>query len=158
MITAVDTNILLDILIPGAPHADNSKALLDYAYSQGALIISEIVYAELAVQFSAYATLEEFLLRTNIGLQRSHREALFAASEAWQVYNSRRKQRLQCPDCGQVQIVTCSQCGRPIQPRQHILSDFLIGGHALKHADRLLTRDRGYYHTYFPSLRLQEDV
>ncbi|MFO8033605.1 MAG: PIN domain-containing protein, partial [Candidatus Bipolaricaulota bacterium] len=48
---AVDTNILLDILIPDAQHADRSQRALDRALADGALVICEVVYAELASQF-----------------------------------------------------------------------------------------------------------
>lgn len=51
MISAVDINILLDVLIPGAPHAARSEQVLMESSAAGAIIISEPVYAELAARF-----------------------------------------------------------------------------------------------------------
>lgn len=33
--------------------------------------------------------------------------------------------------------------------RERVVADFLIGAHALHHADRLIARDRGFYLDYF---------
>lgn len=158
MTSAVDTNVLLDILLPDNAHYSDSKALVDAAYAQGALIVCEVVYAELACQFGDPRELEVFLSDTGIRLVPSTRQALQEAGLAWQSYVSRRGDTLQCPSCGESQRAHCSRCGAPIGPRQHIVSDFIIGGHTLAQADCLLSRDRGFYRTYFPKLHVKCQV
>ena len=86
MITAVDTNVLLDLLIPNAPHSRSSKALLDRAFTEGALVVCEVVYAELAAQFPAQSHLETFLSDTAIELRPSIPQALHRSSAAWKAY------------------------------------------------------------------------
>jgi predicted nucleic acid-binding protein len=41
----------------------------------------------------------------------------------------------------------------PEEPRR-IVADFLIGAHALHQANRLLTRDRGFYRLAFQGLKV----
>jgi predicted nucleic acid-binding protein len=151
----VDTNVLLDILVPNTPHSEASKALLDQAYAEGSLIICEVVYTELLCQFETSHDVNVFLSDTGIRLVTSGREALQVAALAWKDYVSRRTGQLQCARCGRFQEITCVQCGAAITSRQRIITDFLIGGHALTCADRLLSRDRGFYKTYFPSLKVK---
>lgn len=153
--TAVDTNVLLDLLIPNAQFQVTSRKALETAHAEGSLILSEIVYAELAAQFEPADEVGTFLADTGIRLVPTSPEALRRAGEVWNVYSARRQKGLACPACGhQEQPTVCGACGRSIQVRQHILSDFLIGAHASLLADRLLTRDRGFYATYFKGLKL----
>ena len=41
-------------------------------------------------------------------------------------------------------------------PRNRILTDFLIGAHAVAKADAFPSRDRGFYASYFPELGRKE--
>lgn len=130
MITAIDTNILLDILIPNEDFYEASASALQDAADEGALAIGDIVYAELCIHFETQRECDAFLDSNQIRVQALTREASFLASRAWRTYRR--------------------QGGK----RTRILADFLIGAHARIQATRLLSRDRGFYHKMFPSLAL----
>ncbi len=162
MITAVDTNILLDVLIKDSEHLMNSKKQLLESKAQGSLIISPPVYSELFTQFSiqlgmkkASIELENFLAKTGIYLSPFTKKSLEIAGIGWTKYvKSRVKDKIMCPKCGKKNLFFCDKCNEIISWRNHIITDFLIGGHAKDSADRLLTRDRGYYKRYFPELEI----
>jgi predicted nucleic acid-binding protein len=132
MITAVDTNILLDILVPNEQFYERSADALQEAAGGGSLVISDIVYAELCIHFETQRECDVFLESNDIRVQALTRDAHFLASRAWRIYRQ--------------------QGGK----RTRILADFLVGAHAQKQATRLLSRDRGFYRKLFPSLDLYD--
>jgi predicted nucleic acid-binding protein len=138
MITAVDTNILLDVLLPDSSHGPQSAALLQKASEQGSLIICEIVYAELAAFFPEQRLLQTTLHKFGVHLRASNEVTLFRSGQHWKAYRQRKKKSTE-------------------QSSSRVLADFLIGAHAQVQADRLLTRDRGFYKTYFDPLRILSD-
>ena len=158
MIAAVDTNILLDILLPDPDYKGSSLALLSSHMKTGSLIISEVVCGELASQFNDQQLLQDFLDDTGIRLVPSTADALWTAAKAWKKYFGTRGKELQCNACGNMALFTCPRCNSTITCRQHIIPDFLIGGHALVQSDKLLTRDRGFYRTYFTGLVTESGI
>jgi predicted nucleic acid-binding protein len=128
MITAVDTNILLDVFLPDKNFVEPSSNRLKIAFNQGGLIICDIVYAELVPQFKKRSLLDNTLELLNISISPLDREAAFLAGNIWGHYKEAGGKR------------------------DRIITDFLIAGHAVVKADRFLTRDRGFYKSYFPDL------
>ncbi|HYY70492.1 MAG TPA: type II toxin-antitoxin system VapC family toxin [Terriglobales bacterium] len=128
----MDTNVLLDILLPNEDFVERSGKALEAAATAGSLVICELVYAELCVAFDSQEQCDEFLSDIGIHTDPLDRPASFLASRVWRTYRE--------------------QGGT----RERILADFLIGAHAQVQASRLLTRDRGFYRKMFPSLNLLE--
>lgn len=128
MITAIDTNVLLDILIPNDRFVDLSLAEMEKAALEGSLVICDLVYAELCIHFPSQRECDTFLDGNDIRMEGLTPPAHFLASRAWRTYHQQGGQR------------------------SRILADFLIGAHALVQANRLLSRDRGFYRRLFPKL------
>jgi predicted nucleic acid-binding protein len=159
MITAVDTNIILDVLIPGEPFGESSKELLDHHSSKGKLILCEVVFAELAARFPSEEELASFLADTRMSLVYSNEKSLYMAGSRWAQYARKgTKNRFSCGKCGHAFDATCPQCKAALTERLHVLADFLIGAHALVQADCILSRDLGVYKTYFSDLAVIDSI
>ena len=129
MISAVDTSVLLDVFLPDERHGPRSKEWLRGAYDRGAILVCDVVYAELVPAFNERRRLDEALREINATISPIDTAIAYEAGLRWLQYR---------------------QAGGP---RKRIISDFLIGAHATALADTFLTRDRGFYATYFPELR-----
>ena len=130
MPTAVDSSVLLDVLLDDPLHAESSESALRIAAQTG-LVVCETVVAEITPVLSGPA-IREFLSDWQIKFVASSVESATLAGEMFRAYLERGGKR-----------------GR-------IVPDFLIAAHAQLHADGLLARDRGYYRDYFQNLNLRE--
>lgn len=132
MITAIDTNILIDVLEPDPVFGLASKEALKRCLREGSVIACEVVWAEFMTAYSHKGKeAVEALRRIGVEYSAMTLDASLRAATCWSAF--RRKSKV----------------------RDRIVADFLIGGHALVQGERLLTRDRGFYRTYFKPLKVE---
>jgi len=130
MITAVDTNVLLDVFGANQKYGTAAAVALDRCAAEGSLVASAVVWSETAAAFAEEAAFERAMRDLGVSFSPLTQAAANRAARQWRSYRQRG--------------------GR----RDRITSDFLIGAHALIRAERLLTRDRGFFRQYFSRLQV----
>ncbi len=136
MRTALDTNVI-SALWSKEPLASMIAKQLGDAKSDGGLVIGGPVYAELlAYPKATESFVNGFLADTGVAIDFEFQQPVWLeAGRRFARYAKRRRR------------------STPEAPRR-LLADFIVGSHALIHADRLMTLDPGRYKQDFPELKL----
>ena len=82
MTTAVDSNVLIDVIGPTTKHAAPAIAALDEARARGALVICSVAAAEIAAYFATAREMESILSEMSIRMTDLSAADLHAAGTA----------------------------------------------------------------------------
>ncbi len=124
----IDANILIDIATEDTEWGEWSAEALARVGRGRRRVLNPIVYAEVSVAFDRVEELDALLPAGVFDREDPPWDAAFLAGKAFLAYRRR----------GGARTTT--------------LPDFFIGAHAAVKGYALLTRDRGRFETYFPSV------
>jgi len=128
MITAVDTSVLIDVFGADPRFGAASASALRAALNAGAVVACSIVWGETRAAFASDEDFARAMHALSVAFSPMQEQAATLAGVTWKKYRAAGGKR------------------------DRVIADFLIGAHAAKQCDRLLTRDRGYYKQYFTGL------
>lgn len=132
MITAVDTNVLIDVFTADPVFSERSAEALEESIRRGRIVACEVVWAETCALFPDDRSFGRAVQELGLELLPMTEACARRAGHVWRQYRKNKG------------------------ARTRMIADFMIGAHAHKQCDRLLTRDRGFYRQYFSTLKVTD--
>lgn len=126
----IDSCVITDLADPYSRWFEWSAGTLEELDDGHVFVINPMIYTECAIGFEKIEEIEGVIAALAFEYREIPREALFLAGKAFLRY---RRQR---------------------GTKANVLPDFFIGAHAAVERYKLMTRDKGRFSSYFPSVEL----
>jgi hypothetical protein len=126
----IDSCIVTDLADPESTWFEWSSSTLERLDPNNTMVINPIIYAECSIGFARIEEVESLFETLGFMMKAIPREALFLAGKAFLQYKRRKGEK------------------------GNVLPDFFIGAHAAVSGYQLISRDKGRFSTYFPSVDL----
>ena len=128
---ALDSSVIIDVLTNDPIHGEASATKLASTMERDDVVICDIVLAEIATRIEPVDDLLDGLAELGINFSPISEQAAIRAGIMQRRFRERGGKRT-----------------------DRVVSDFLIGAHALLHCNALVSRDAGFYRDYFKGLKI----
>ena len=129
-IILIDTCVVSDLSNEANDWFEWCSSTLEKLDDSHSFIINDVIYAESSVVYPTIEEFNEYLWKLDLSIKSIPREALFLAGKVFLKY--RKNKGTKC----------------------NVLPDFFIGAHAAVNQYKLMSRDKGRFATYFPTVEL----
>ncbi len=126
----IDSCVITDLASPKSEWFEWSASTLEKLDPNNTFIINPIIYTECSIGFTTIEEVEALFDALGFAIQPIPKEALFLAGKAFLQYKKRKGSKT------------------------NVLPDFFIGAHSAVMGYPLISRDKGRFSTYFPSIEL----
>jgi predicted nucleic acid-binding protein len=128
---AVDSSVLIDVLTNDPVYGEASASKLESAMEREDVVICEVVLAEVATKIEPADDLLDALAELGINFSAINEQAALRAGLMQRRFRERGGKR-----------------------NERVVSDFMVGAHALLQCGTLVTRDQGFFRDYFKGLKI----
>ena len=128
---AIDSSALIDVLTDDPVFGEASSVKLQSALERDDVVICDVVLAEIATKIEPVEDLLDALAELRVNFSGTSEQAALRAGIMQRRFRERGGKR-----------------------NARVVSDFIVGAHALLQCNALITRDQGFFRDYFKGLKI----